>query len=269
MDTSHYPDSPPHPPNEDSYEAASQSTADFIQNVAPLQAHKRKGRRRKTLFLIILILLIAGGAGAYFYLKPAEKKAPQQAAPSPAPQPADTQETLSERYVSQDLRLALEHPKSWKVDAAAPGRLTLTSPLVKLSDADKDQTDSKVVITILSAGSDPAGFTANNASATIDAEKIAYAAPSQNQRKETHLSFISFGASTGIDAIFITGDAGYQAGQAVPKTDVARADPIISVTFQKCTGAACTDKLSISPDAWTAAAILQTAKSILQSLTIN
>jgi hypothetical protein len=263
------PQSPLSPPDEreDQYAAASQSTAEFIKNVEPIQAQHRKQRRRKPVIIIVLLLLAAAGASAYFFLKPAEKQSTTQPSPSPSSQNSEeAEEEDTEHYVSQDLRLALDYPKAWKLDDATSGQIKIESPMVKLPDASNSQTDAKILVTFLSAGSTPPEFTNNDATATIEAEKITYKNPSQTQRGQTYLSFVGFGSSTGLDAIYVTGDAGYQKDQTIPKSDVVRANPIISVTFQKCAGSTCTGKLSVAPDAWSSNKDLKSTKTILESL---
>ncbi len=273
MDDNQPLDTPPEPTppgGDENFEVASQSTADFIKNVQPLQAQKKKRRKSGRIFLMVLLLLAVGGGVAYMLTRPEERKPTTQQTPPPPPQTTDQQEALTEKYTSQDLQLMLEHPKSWKVDDDTSRQLKLESPLIKVETADGDQADGKVVITILGAGSTPEDFAGTTATATIDAEKIAYTAPSQIQRKETYLSFMSFGTSSGIDAIFITGDNGYQKGQTVPKTDAVRGDPIVSVAFAKCTNStSCQGKLSIAPDGWASNKTLATAKTIIQSLVIQ
>lgn len=264
-------DSPPQQtPEDDQYAAASQSTADFIKNVAPIQAQKkRKGRKRLIAVVVVLVLAIGAGA-AYMLTKPDPKPATQSTSPTPSPAASDSTEVASEHYVSRDFGLALDHPKSWKVDDATTGKLKLESPLAKLQNSSGEQVDAKVTITLLAAGSNPEKFTSNFGTAIIDSEKIVYAAPSQTQRKETYISFLGFGSSIGIDAIFVTGDGGYKKDQGVPKTDAVKGDPIISVDFVSCTdGSECTQPLSISPEAWTSSTTLATAKVILQSLVVQ
>lgn len=271
------PDTPPEQPEPEvpdndgaDYEAASRSTADFVKNVAPLQAQKKRRKKGRIIIAVILLLLIAGGAAGYFlFLKPEKKdETAQQQEPELNPtEQADT--SPLEHYVSQELKLALDHPSSWKIDNATSGQIKLESPVAKLTDGSGAQTDAKVTITILGANASLASFKGNSAQAVIESEKIAYASPTQNQRKETYLSFAGFDSSTAVDAVYITGDKGYQKGQTIPKTDVIVIVPIVGVTFQKCQGGACAGALSISPDSWKSAAILQTAKTIVQSLVIE
>lgn len=273
------PKTSPEPPTPDeitesdgTYEAASRSTAEFVQSVQPLQAQKQKRRRGRIIWVIVLLLLLGGGGAGYFFLLKPKDKPPETNPPvTNEQQSTESQETanLSEHYVSQDLRLALDHPSNWKRDDATTGQLKLESPMTKLTDGSGEQTDAKVLITILSGGSAPPGFTGNTGLAVMQSEKVAYAAPGPSQRKETHLSFLGLGSGQELSAIYITGDSGYQKDQTIPKTDVAKIEPIIGITFLKCNGSTCTEHLAIQPDAWQASGTLKTAKAILQSLAIQ
>ena len=267
------PESGPQHEAED-YAEASHSTADFVKNIAPLQEKKQKGRKKLLITLIVLLVLAGLGAGGYFAYKSLTKPKPAQPVANTQPQtantPSDTE--LSEHYKSQDLKLAFDHPKSWKVTDSTSGRLKLTSPVIKLKEAGGQATDAKVVMTILSNPVDLTGFSAA-ATAVLDSEKVAYIAPTQTQRKETFLSFIgSSTTSAGITAVYITGDSGYTKGQPVQKNDVIKVQPIVSLQFYKC-DAACEGEgagpLTLAPDTWAGDTNLQTAKSIIRSLVIE
>jgi len=252
------------------YEAASRSTADFVQAVKP---KKQKGGKKKKLLVLLVLVVVAGLAAAAYFLvlkkedKPAETTQQAQSTPPPAAESADA--ALAEHYVSQELRLSLDHPTSWKLDNSTSGQIKLESPITKLATADGEQMDARVVLTLLNSGSQPPGFTGNSGQAVAESEKFAYKAPTQNQRKETFLSFLGFGGGNDVDAIYITGDSGYQKGQTVPKTDVTKVEPVVAVVFVHCEGANCKDSLSIAPATWSSNATLQTAKAILQSLIIE
>lgn len=251
------------------YEAASRSTADFVQAVKPPKAKKSK----KPLVIILIILLIAALAATGYFLflkkdpKPVENTQPEPVSQAPAAETADA--ALNEHYVSQDLHLALDHPSSWKLDNSIDGQIKLESPITKLANAEGEQMDARIVLTILSSGSQPPGFTGNTGQAVAESEKFAYKAPTQNQRKETFLSFLGFGGGNDVDAIYITGDSGYQKGQTVPKTDVAKVEPVVGVVFVHCEGANCKDSLGIPHETWASNGTLKTAKSILESLVIE
>ncbi len=258
------PAQPPPKKPDDEFEAAGQSTSQYINSLEPVKRQQKKRRTRRIIFLIVP-LVIALAVGAYFLIaKPKKTAAPQPTATDTmdhmAMEAVDTQ--LSEHYVSQSLRLTVDYPKSWTKNDETSGQLTLQSPTAMLTDTTGEKKDGKVTITIVGAGKPVPNFTGTTATATAVSKKIAYTQPAATQRKETYLSFLGFGTSKGVDAAYITGDYGYQKGQDVPKTDVAKIDPIISVSF---TGSD-NQPLSLTPEAWEMDEILKVTQSILQSL---
>jgi len=117
-------------------------------------------------------------------------------------------------------------------------------------------------------------FTKGNATAVADSEKISYAKPTQTQRANTYISFLNYASSstTGLDGVYVTGDAGYQKDQAVPSTDIVKIQPVIDVTFLKCSDSKCTGTgtpLTLSLTAWNDANFSKPVKSVLQSLSIQ
>jgi len=106
-------------------------------------------------------------------------------------------------------------------------------------------------------------------------QKIKYAQPTAIQRGETYMTFVQYAESLmqgQLDAIFVTGDFGYQANQYVPKTDIAKLDPLISVTFLKCDTVRCANPTdtSIHADAWASGTDFQkTITTVLSSIQVN
>jgi hypothetical protein len=267
---------PPTPPDQppkqdDEYAAASQSTADYIHNLEPVKAQKKKRKIKGIIFIAVIGLALIGAAVYFLVLRkqpaPASNSNQQTATQQ---QPAESvDDELSEHIVSQDLQLAIDHPKTWQKDDGTQGQLVLQSPTAQITTADGSKTSGRVVITIVSAGSTVPKFTGTTGKALADSKKIAYSQPSQSQRKETHLSFVGFGSTSGVGAVYITGDAGYKKDQDIPKTDVAKSEPIIAVSFVKCDGGNCQEGMTIDPAAWDGDKILQVAESILKSLVVQ
>jgi len=231
-----------------------------------MQEQKRRRKRRRLIMLIVLVLLIAGGAAGYFLVvkKPKAPEQTQSQTPAATETPVSTEpEELSEHYVSQTLQLAVDYPKTWQKDETGTSQLKLESPITKL-----DGTDTKIVVTVMAKTANPPGFTGTSGLAAAVSQKIAYTTPSQNQRKETYLSFVSF-AGGNVSALYITGDSGYQKDQTIPKTDVAKGDPMVAVTLLKCEGTTCTEPASVSPELAQTNSTIQTAISILKSLVIQ
>lgn len=259
----------PPKPQDDEFESAGQSTSDYIKSLEPVKQQQKKRRTKKIIFIIVPLVVVALAAGAYFFIaKPKKTQTPEPAATEHTEHMAPAVDSeLSEHYVSQSLRLTVEYPKSWTKNDETSGQLILQSPAqVKLTDATGAQVDGQVSITIVGTGKPVPNFTGTMATAAAESVKMPYTQPAATQRKETYLSFLGFGTSTGVDAVYITGDYGYKKGQDVPKTDVAKIDPMISVSFKGCEGTTCDKPLAISTEAWSTDAILKVTQSILQSL---
>jgi hypothetical protein len=241
-----------------------QAASKFVSGLASVQEQRRKSKRNKNI-LIILVAVTALAAGGYFLFL---KKAPSQPEPSQQADQSQTEQTQqtapTEEYNSTDLQLALDYPGDWVVDDSEQGLLVITSPSVKIGDSNGVEVDAKVVFTIISAGSDVTGFVGTGGLAVAQSEKITYVQPTQNQREQTYVTLVSFDG-TALDVAYITGDSGYQKDQDVPKGDVAKIEPIISVTFQDTAG----EPVRISAGQWGTHPALVAAADIIKSLKIN
>ena len=249
-----------------------EAAAEYVSNLQPIREQKRKSKRNKLIFIIVFLVLVGGGAAAYFLFLKSDKpkEAPQTAQPQ-AEQQAQVVE--SEKYNSTEMRLSFDYPKNWKIDDATQGLIKVESPVTKLKDVNGEQSDGKVVLTFLSAGSEVPGFKkGTSATAVMDSLKITYDTPSQSQREQTYLSFAGFGAS-GLDAVFVTGDSGYQKDQFIPESDVKKSDPIISVTFYGCNDAKCegegSGSYTVATSEWADNQMLQATQPILKSLRVE
>lgn len=247
------------------------AAADYVSNLQPIKDQKKKSKRNKIIFVVVLSLIIVGAAAYFFLLKPEPKQQTVQTS-QPVQNQEQTEVVGTEKYSSTSLRLSFDYPKNWKLDDATQGLVKVESPVTKLSDINGESSDAKVVVTFLSAGSEVPAFEEASATAMIDSEKITYDSPSQNQRKQTYLSFAGFGAA-GLDAVFITGDAGYQKEQIIPESDIKKIEPIISVTFYKCVDAVCGGEAAgaytIAVDEWKSDSMLQAAQAMLESLRVE
>jgi hypothetical protein len=110
--------------------------------------------------------------------------------------------------------------------------------------------------------------------AVLPSENITYASPATGQRGSTYVSFLQYSTTTAkgaLDGIYITGNAGYQQGQAIPMVDVVKVDPLITVTFVSCT-TTCSDAspaANVSSTVWTAASLQTILENMFKSLAIS
>lgn len=240
------------------------STAEYVQNLQPIKDQKRKSKRN---WIIALVLLLLAGAGAAVYLlvlnKPTEEPVATDQPTAQTEQPVA--EIEAKTYTSDDLGVSFEHLSTWTVDDETQGMVTVSSPTAKLTKADGQEVDGKVVVTFLSTGSEvPVFEDTQGLGALLDSERITYESPAPGQREQT---FISFGglSTSGIDVVFVTGNNGYKKGQMIPEADIKKVDPIIGVMFYDATGTA----IAIQAESWSANEAAQAALSLIKSLKVT
>ncbi len=236
--------------------------------------HKKPKRSKHVFLILVLLLLITAGAIYWFVIR---------AKPAVAPTVSDTNQTASnsnaatpvtKKYDSANFSLSFYTPKDWTVtDVSGSGILTARSPVTKLSTTSSSKTDGQIVMTIRDKTQKLTEFDKGAATAIADSEKIAYTKPSETQRGSTYISFLNYASTTakGIDGIYITGDAGYQKDQDIPSADIAKSDPIINVTFLKCSDSKCakSEAMTIPVSAWNDTSFSKPIKTMLQSLSIQ
>jgi hypothetical protein len=254
-------DSEPEPPKKMKFEP-----------VAP-DYHKSKSKKGLWIIAILLGLLLAGAA-YWFLLKPKPASVPAKTSPSASTQSATSQiSTETEHYDSANFDLSFDHPKGWTVKDD-PAALSVVSGAVKLKLANGQQQDGQVLMLITKNNQKLYGLDKDASTAILDSEKITYSKPSETQRGNTFISFLNYSISTdkGLDAIYITGDNGYKQNQAVPKGDIEKSDPIISVTFNKCANKGCAElgtPTTIDESMWAAVSFSKPIKTMLESLAIQ
>jgi hypothetical protein len=243
----------------------------------PAQYQKEKGKKGRYLIIAVVILLIAAAA-YWFFLKPKPVKAPAKSTTSPvsssssAPKEAKVD---TDHYDSSNFNLGFDYPKGWKVsDIAGSGKLTVTSPAVKLKDTNGQQVDGQIIMAIRDKTQKLSEFDKGAATAVLNSEKITYTKPTQTQRGDTYISFLNYASSnnSGLDSIYITGDAGYQKDQDVPAVDISKIDPITNVTFVKCSDSKCSGTgtaLTLDTKIWQDSSFSAPIKTMLQSLAIQ
>lgn len=221
----------------------------------------------KLLKYIIVLLAAAAVIGiAYWVMLPDAPANKNKAAPQP-PARSNAISTATDRFVSQEFALEFSHPSDWKAEEA-PGKLTVTSPQLPLTDHDGRKVDGRLVVTIRNKQQPLSEFDAGPAVAARQSEKIAYSSPSQGQRGSTYISWLRYSGSNGLerdyDGVYITGDNGYQAGQLAPKTDFNAVDPIISLTYLKDG-----QQITVADNMWDDPDYSRPLRTMLESLTIN
>jgi hypothetical protein len=234
----------------------------------------KKPKPGKLVYFAILIIVAAAAAGAYWFLvKPQPAKTSQSNQAAAVQAPAISSKT--DHYDSNNFGLGFDYPQGWTIaDTAGSGKLTVASPTIKLKNASGQMVNGQIIMTIRDKTQKLTEFDKGAALAVRDSEKIAYARPSQIQRGSTYVSFLQYSTTAdgnSLDAIYITGDNGYQKNQTIPLTDVSKSDPVIGISFIRCSDAKCSNisALSLSQNVWDDSSFSKPLKSLLESLIIN
>lgn len=254
-----------------------ESRIEYLRRNMPSLRPKRRASRMFVWVLLGLVLIGgAAGAGWWFLIRPhPTTQTAITSAPPAVVQPKGTEiSTKTKNYASTNFSLSFDYPEDWAVADHGDGKLTVISPALQLKSADGQLQAGKIVLSIQNKGTTLTEFKSGNAVATRISEKIAYTKPTQSQRANTYLSFLKYAGATatGIDGIYITGDNGYQKDQAIPQIDVAKADPLITLTFRSCSGSSCADAskpLTLAADAWDDVSFAGPLKKMIASLAVQ
>lgn len=255
------------------------SSADYANYSPPEKKSKMPSVnwRKPAKYLLALLLLVGVGAGIYTFVLKAEPASDKAASPSDTSQTGQSQAgqiaSATENYSSQEFALSFDYPEDWMVVGGSREELKVISPDIKLKTADGQMTNGQIVMYIRAPGQKIPGLDSRNATAVMGSKKIRYAKPTANQRGETYISFLRYaGSSFGLDAVFITGNNGYQKDQSIPRADIEKVEPMISITFGKCADSGCVElapPMSIDSDSWNDMNLSQPLEAMLQSLVIN
>ncbi|HSX18475.1 MAG TPA: hypothetical protein VLE51_03920 [Candidatus Saccharimonadales bacterium] len=265
------------PQSEDEdYQEAARSTADYAK-YSPPQKERSPIWRKLGIGLAILIVIAVLGAGGYWFAKNHKStKTPTQSSQASQTNSVDAGTKITsatKHHDSTNFNLGFDYPADWTVTDSGNGQLTVRSPAVSVKDSDGQTVNVRISLNIRDKTQKLSEFDTGNAIAALDSEKVAYTKPTQTQRANTYLSFLMYASSTrGFDGIYITGDSGYKKAQAIPKVDIQKIEPIISLTFAKCTDSTCSGSmtaLSVSTDNWDDQNFSQPLKAMLQSFSIT
>jgi len=223
--------------------------------------------------LLVILLLLAGGAAYYhFGMKKAAAPAKTTKTTQAATQTVAPVTIKTKHYDSSTFLLGLDYPEDWEL-SDTDAKLTITSPGMTLKDITGKNVSARVQVMIRSRQTTVPEFATGPGTAVLESEKISYQKPTQNQRAQTYVSFVSYASDklNGLDALYVAGDNGYQSGQSIPMTDVLQTDPLINVNFLNCDTdcAKTTTALSLSPSDWKSETLAKPITTILTSLTLN
>jgi hypothetical protein len=255
-----------------------QKRVDFLKNLSQ-QRPKKKGKKWLVAVIVIIALAVLAGAGYWALLKPegtSSKKqtGAEQAQTSNQPTTTEPQATTPQLkdYDSTSFPIVLKYPADWTVNDTSE-KLTFTSPSMELVDNTGSKVNGAVVFTVQNKQSELPQFKKGSAVAVLASEHIKYESPAAGQRDSTYLSFLQYAGTTqagSLDAMYVTGNAGYQKAQNVPEDDVIKVDPLITINFVAC-DSKCNDDnnpMTVSSTVW-AGDLKATIEAMLQSLQIS
>lgn len=187
----------------------------------PHHPTRRERRHRKKMLLLVIggaaALLLLAGAGVYwFVLRDKDAKAPAQASTTEqstsaetAPPPSPTDATPVS-FKSTKLNIEITHRKDWTLKEKTDGELELTSPRISYTGADGESTTGVFTLKLRKGVSATQKATIEQAVASRDSEVIAYAAPTEQQRYYTNVSYA--GQKDTFNFFIVTGSAELKAG---------------------------------------------------------
>lgn len=274
--TGSQPNAPRNKEQED-LESASHSTADYSHFMPPVGKHS-KHRSSKVLqsFAVIVIIGVLGIGGYLLLHKKPAKNNQQAPTTQQTTQSSDAITSATKNYQSTDFGLSFDYPADWTVtEAAGSNKIVVSSPGLSLTDTSGQRTTGQVLLTVDQKGNNLSMFDKGNAVAVLDSKKVSYTKPSSSQRAQTYISFLQYittSASGALDGVYVTGDSGYQKGQAIPEVDIAKVDPLIRVTFMQCANSTCsgtTTPMSIAASEWSDTTFSRPIESMIESLVVQ
>lgn len=229
--------------------------------------------RRWPIVLAVIAVVTAASVGAYWLgtqhaikMQAATNQKVKQQAKQKA-EAAVPISTQTKHYDSTNFGLGFDYPDNWTV-SDTPNKLTVTSAPTSLMTAVGMRTNVNVVAVIQNQQSSITGFPAKGAVASLASDLIKYTHPSTVQRAQTYLSYLSYTGQTDLDMLYLTGDKSYQQGQAVPMSDIAQGNPLISVGFEKG-GSGSSDFVTLKADSWRSSPAAQAVNNLFASIVIN
>lgn len=199
--------------------------------------------------------------------------------------PDDTQaQGTGTQYVSngKDLNLSFSYPSDWTVTPATNSNpndqaITVTSPLVSVTNAGGQSVTGKVIVSIRPGGTALNELAGDKATAGQASAQIGYTKPTSAQHQYPYLTYLHLAGgadpTSAFEEVMITGSASFPKDQTIPAASLGALDPVISARFYTCSDQACAvanaTLLSISNSTWLNTSVCLQTLAIFQSLQIN
>jgi hypothetical protein len=251
-----------------------QSHVDMLSNVN-VPSNKERDWGRVLAIIISLCIIALVSYGTYSLLSgssPSSHSKSKSKSAASSKSSVSTVQIPTQSYSSSDFNLSLNYPNNWKVVDSGSGPMTVTSPSMVLTSATKKSVTGLITITINKQGQLPSAFTAGTDLAVLNSQLLSYKQPTLDQASQTYLSFVQYSSTTtrgGLDAIYVTGNDGYQKDQVIPNSDIASIGPLITVAFTRCGNSACTTNLTpltIASSEWNVSYFNKLISTIISSL---
>lgn len=236
---------------------------------------KPKLLSKTTLMISLIVVILAAIAVAVILLLPSNKPPKKTTKPSTAT--SSTSSFLSfnpsTNYVSSNFNLSVNYPKSWKLNDQTSA-LTITSPVTTLTNDQGKDVSSKILVSVFNQGQIPSAFGTSGSVAVLNSVIVPYSNPAGDQAAQTYVSFVQYPSTTvlgGLDAIYVTGNDGYQKDQTIPNSDITGIDPLVIFSFLGCNDSACTttSPLTISSTVWSKTAFSTLITDIIKSFVFD
>ena len=230
--------------------------------------------RRLWLKIIITILVIAAAAyGAYWIGNHEATKSqtpPKKQQTNQQSQQSQSNPNQSVTYTSTNYSLSFNYLKSWSISDTTT-KLTVTSPAMEMNTASGGKASVHVVVTIQNPVKTIPDFPTDGAFASLESQDFTYTQPTGSQSGQTYVSYVGFTSASGLDAVYVTGNSGYQQGQIVPMSDITQVNPFIAVQFETCSDSNCTNGKAVTLNAtdWQSSAANKDITTLIESLQLQ
>lgn len=226
----------------------------------------------------LLLLFLALPVGAFWYTSHKAKQPVNKTTNDTAQQSGNAQTSTqtkapavqTKHYDSTTYTLGFDYPETWKVSDTA-AKLTVTSPAVDLTASDGSKQKAHVIVTIQNKQTNIPGYPGDGATAIDTSRLLVYRQPTTIQRAQTYLSTLGYRPNQ-IDALYVTGDNGYQKDQNVPMSDAVKGNPLISITFATCDKDDCSGTvtpLALAPSNWLTSSYATQVDDLILSLQLD
>ncbi len=214
-------------------------------NYAP---KKQGGHKWLPWVIVVVSLIILGGLGYVVYkgYKPKatanhSTKNQTAVAPKKASTKPKSPAVPTTSYTSTNFNTTFSYPTGWNVVDSGSAPLTVTSTPMNIISDKGQSVLGEVVLTLAKKGTVPPELGTQSV-AVMNSIKISFTSPSTTQAAQAYVSFVQYPTTTtvgGLNAIYLTGNYGYQKYQSIPGSDIAAIDPLVYFSFYSCASQQC------------------------------